>query len=108
MAAFLGAGDAADAFRVAFLVPNMLRRVFGEGAFSQAFVPVLASYRTSSSDAAMRRLIAGVITCLLFAVGTVTIFGVLGADVLARLFGDGFFEIPGKHELTSRLLRTMW
>jgi len=108
MAAFLGAGDAADAFRVAFLVPNMLRRVFGEGAFSQAFVPVLASYRTSSSDAAMRRLIAGVITCLLFAVGTVTIFGVLGADVLARLFGDGFFEIPGKHELTSRLLRTMF
>ncbi|RMF13613.1 MAG: murein biosynthesis integral membrane protein MurJ, partial [Gammaproteobacteria bacterium] len=59
-AALFGASAGADAFYVAFKIPNFLRRLFAEGAFSQAFVPVLAEYHTRHSEADTRRLIAAV------------------------------------------------
>ena len=57
IAAFVGASANADAFFVAFKIPNFLRRLFAEGAFSQAFVPVLADYRSRGPHAAVRALI---------------------------------------------------
>ena len=56
IAVFFGAGALTDAFFVAFRIPNLLRRLFAEGAFSQAFVPVVGEYRTRQGDAATRRL----------------------------------------------------
>src|SRR5215831_20554802 len=74
-----GAGLATDAFFVAFRIPNLLRRLFAEGAFSQAFVPVLSEYRTRRGDAETRLLVdraAGVLALALF---VVTLVGVAAA-----------------------------
>src|SRR5438477_8326091 len=62
-----GAGLATDAFFVAFRIPNLLRRLFAEGAFSQAFVPVLAEYKNRQTADETRRLIDGVATALFLA-----------------------------------------
>src|SRR3546814_20771937 len=64
IARIFGAGMATDAFFIAFKLPNLLRRIFAEGAFSQAFVPILAEYKRQNGDEATRTLIAYV-TCLL-------------------------------------------
>ena len=62
---FFGVSALTDAFYVAFRIPNLFRRIFGEGAFSQAFVPVLASCRTKEGDAGARRMVDHVATVLL-------------------------------------------
>ena len=64
VSSLFGAGASFDAFNVAFRIPNLLRRLFGEGAFSQAFVPTLARARASDGDAATQRLIDAVGTVL--------------------------------------------
>ena len=64
IAAVFGAGGAMDAFVVAFRVPNFFRRLFAEGAFSQAFIPVLSHYRASSSDEELRALVDDVFSTL--------------------------------------------
>jgi len=58
-----GAGEATDAFFVAFRLPNLLRRLFAEGAFSQAFVPILSEYRNTRSEEDTRRLLDHVTPC---------------------------------------------
>ena len=81
-----GAGTLMDAFLVAFKIPNFLRRLTAEGAFSQAFVPVITEYRVRREHAEVRQLIAGVtgvFGVLLFAI---TVIGVIAAPVLAFLF----------------------
>ncbi len=100
-----GAGTLMDAFLVAFKIPNFLRRLTAEGAFSQAFVPVITEYRVRREHAEVRQLIAGVtgvFGVLLFAI---TVIGVIAAPVLAFLFAPGFRDEGGKFDATVEMLR---
>jgi putative peptidoglycan lipid II flippase len=87
VAALYGATAMTDAFLVAFRIPNLLRRLFAEGAFSQAFVPLLAATRATEGEAATHRLIDAVATVLLWALVATSLVGVLGAPLLVWLLG---------------------
>src|SRR3982751_4381320 len=103
-----GAGLATDAFFVAFRIPNLLRRLFAEGAFSQAFVPILAEYRSRRGDEATRVLVGhvgGLLTVILL---VVTVVGVLAAPWLVYALASGFGRTPGKVELTAQLIRIVF
>jgi len=77
IASTFGASALTDAFNVAFRIPNLLRRLFAEGAFSQAFVPVLAGSRERDGDAATHRLIDNVATVLTWALLVTCVLGVV-------------------------------
>src|SRR5690606_27308978 len=79
IAGAFGAGPLTDAFWVAFRIPNLLRRLFAEGAFSQAFVPILGQARTTRSPEEVRQLLDRVALLLTFALMVVTILGIIGA-----------------------------
>lgn len=100
-----GAGAATDAFFVAFKIPNFLRRLFGEGAFSQAFVPVLSEYKTRRDRAEVRRLADHVSAALGVILFLVTLVGVVAAPLLVYLFAPGFHDDPAKFHLTESMLR---
>ena len=89
MASMFGASALTDAFNVAFRIPNLFRRLFAEGAFSQAFVPVLAAARTQHGEDATRQLISHVATVLAWALLVTCIAGVLGAPALVWLLASG-------------------
>src|SRR3954465_870370 len=74
-----GAGLATDAFFVAFRIPNLLRRLFAEGAFSQAFVPVLSAYKNREGPEATRELVSAVATVLTLALALTAALGVAGS-----------------------------
>ncbi|MCY3819954.1 MAG: murein biosynthesis integral membrane protein MurJ [Gammaproteobacteria bacterium] len=101
---FLGAAGAADAFFVAFRIPNFFRRLFAEGAFAQAFVPVLAEYRTGDRRALddFVRAVAGNLTVVL---GLVSVAGVLGAFGLVVVFAPGFAGDDDRLALATDMLR---
>ena len=100
-----GAGVFMDAFQMAFRIPNFLRRITGEGAFSQAFVPVVAEYRLKGDQDATRRLVAGVTGRLGFILLLITALGVIGAPLVIFIFAPGFgFDSP-RHDLTVEMLR---
>src|SRR4051812_1878041 len=99
-----GAGLATDAFFVAFRIPNLLRRLFAEGAFSQAFVPVLAEYK-NKHPGETRSLIDGVATLLFIALVIATAIGMAAAPLVVYVSAPGFAADPEKFELTVRLLR---
>ncbi|MFK8067830.1 MAG: murein biosynthesis integral membrane protein MurJ [Gammaproteobacteria bacterium] len=105
IAQYFGAGVGADAFFVAFKIPNFLRRLFAEGAFSQAFVPILSEYRSQKSHDETRSLINNVAGTLGLVVTIITILGVLGAPVLITIFAPGFLDNSEKFDLTVSLLR---
>lgn len=100
-----GAGIATDAFFVAFKLPNLLRRIFAEGAFSQAFVPVLAEYRNRRGDGPTRDLVDHVATLLALVLFVVTAIGILAAPVIVYLSAPGFVAKPEKFQVTVDLLR---
>ncbi len=105
VAAFVGATAQADAFFIAFKIPNFLRRLFAEGAFSQAFVPVLADYREAGSTAAVQGLInrvAGVLGGTLLAL---TAFAIVAAPVVTAIFAPGFISQAEKFALTADMIR---
>jgi putative peptidoglycan lipid II flippase len=91
VANFVGAGAAADVFFFANRIPNFLRRLFAEGAFSQAFVPVLSEVKAQHGDDAVRDLIAKVAGTLGVIVTVVTLLGVIASPLIAMLFGMGWF-----------------
>ena len=93
-----GASESADAFFVAFRIPNLFRRFFAEGAFSQAFVPVLAEYREQRGEAAVNDLVAHVAGMLGAVLLTVTAIGMLGAPVLIMIFAPGFIDSDASSE----------
>ncbi len=95
VAAAFGASVMTDAFNVAFRIPNLLRRLFAEGAFSQAFVPLLAASRARDGDEATHALIDAVATVLLWAVVATSVLGVLGAPVLVWLMAQGLQKTGG-------------
>lgn len=98
-------GARADAFFVAFKIPNFFRRLFAEGAFSVAFVPVLSEYRTQRTLDDVRLLIARVSGALGLALLAVTVLALLFADLLPWIFAPGFRADPEKFALTADLLR---
>jgi putative peptidoglycan lipid II flippase len=89
VAATFGASAATDAFNVAFRIPNLLRRLFAEGAFSQAFVPILAATRTRDGDDATRALVDAVATVLAWALLFTCALGVVAAPVIVWLMASG-------------------
>jgi putative peptidoglycan lipid II flippase len=105
IARLFGAGLATDAFFVAFRIPNLLRRLFAEGAFSQAFVPILAEYRTRNGEVQTRLLVDRVATALSLAVLAVSVAGILAAPWIIYLSAPGFSAAPEKFELTVAMLR---
>ncbi len=104
-ARFIGAEAGADAFFVAFKIPNFLRRLFAEGAFAQAFVPVLSEYRSQGSIAAVKGLIDRVAGCLGLSLILITALAVIGAPVLTAVFAPGFVNDPVKYQLASDMIR---
>jgi putative peptidoglycan lipid II flippase len=103
IARVFGAGLATDAFFVAFKIPNLLRRLFAEGAFSQAFVPILAGHKNRGEDA--RALVDAVATALLLALVVAAALGVAAAPLIVYLTAPGFAADPEKFALTVTLLR---
>ena len=105
IARVFGAGLATDAFVVAFKLPNLLRRLFAEGAFSQAFVPILAEYKNKRGTTETRLLIdhvAGVLAITLFVVSAI---GVLAAPAIIYVTAPGFVASPDKYAVAVDMLR---
>lgn len=112
VANLLGAGANADVFLFANKIPNFLRRLFAEGAFAQAFIPVLADVRNEGDEAHLKQFVAKISGSLGAIVTVVAIVGVIGSPVLAALFGMGWFvdylndgEEGQKFELASLMLK---
>jgi len=105
IARFFSASDAADAFFVAFKIPNFLRRLFAEGAFSLAFVPVLTEYRNNYSAAQTRDLVDRVAGTLGLILLLLSLVGVAASPLLIGIFAAGFVDQPEKFELTADMLR---
>jgi putative peptidoglycan lipid II flippase len=97
-----------DAFFVAFKLPNLLRRLFADGAFSQAFVPVLAEYKNRRGEEATRQLLARVATLLFVVVALVTLLGVIAAPAIVFISAPGFADAPDKFQLTVELTRIVF
>ncbi|MHB8698494.1 MAG: murein biosynthesis integral membrane protein MurJ [Sulfuricaulis sp.] len=103
-ASLLGTSVAADAFYVAFRIPNFLRRIFAEGAFSQSFVPVFSEYKAKYTAAEARAFVdhmAGIFGAILF---VVTLIGVIAAPVLIAILAPGFLNDPYKYNLTVQMM----
>ena len=105
IARVFGAGIITDAFIVAFKIPNLLRRISAEGAFSQAFVPILAEYKSQRTFDETHSLINRVATWLGIILVGVTILGMLAAPWIVALIAPGFKAEPDKMQLTIELLR---
>jgi putative peptidoglycan lipid II flippase len=108
----MGAGEASDVFLFANKIPNFLRRLFVEGAFAQAFIPVLTEVKNEGDEQHLREFIAKVSGSLGVVVTIVTVLGVIGSPILAALFGAGWFvdyvtDQPdgAKFELASLMLK---
>jgi putative peptidoglycan lipid II flippase len=105
LANLIGANGNADAFFVAFKIPNFLRRLFAEGAFAQAFVPVLADTREKGGDAAVRALVDRVAGALGGTLLGLTIITVMASPLVATVFAPGFLRDPAKLALTGDLIK---
>jgi putative peptidoglycan lipid II flippase len=108
VARYFGAAAGTDAFFVAFKIPNFLRRLFAEGAFAQAFVPVLSEYKTQRTHAEVRTLlqdVAGTLGGILF---LVTVLAAVAAPLVVMVFAPGFTDEPERFDdrvLESREIR---
>ncbi len=105
VARIFGAGMATDAFFVAFKLPNLLRRIFAEGAFSRAFVPILAEYKSKQGEDATRVFVSYVSGLLTLALAVVTVAGMLAAPWVIMVTAPGFADTADKFALTSQLLK---
>ena len=105
IASLFGASVWTDAFNVAFRIPNLLRRLFAEGAFSQAFVPLLAATRAREGDDHTRSLVNAVGTVLLWVMAGVCVLGVVGAPVLVWVMASGFEHTGG---FAPAVVMTRW
>ena len=105
IARIFGAGMVTDAFFVAFRIPNLLRRLFAEGAFSQAFVPILAEYKNTRTPEETRDLVDHITTLLGITLFLVTLIGILAAPLIIYASAPGFSANPEKFNLTVELLQ---
>jgi len=102
-----GSSTAADAFFVAFRIPNMQRRVLGEGAVSSAFIPVFSETLTQKGKEAARQLTANIFNILLILLSTVSFLLFIFSPAVVTIFAPGFLNQPEKFELTVDLTRWM-
>lgn len=105
IAQLFGATAAIDAFYVAFRIPNFMRALFAEGAFSQAFVPVLSEYRELKTPDQVRQFIARMQGALLLALVLLVTFCIIFSPLIAVLFAPGFVDEPYRLSLTTEMLR---
>ncbi len=105
VARVFGAGMATDAFFVAFKLPNLLRRMFAEGAFSQAFVPIFGEYKHKNGAEETKLLVDHVTTMLALILFVITTIGIIAAPILVYISAPGFSDEPEKFDLTVQLLR---
>lgn len=108
IAILFGAGNATDAFNVAFRIPNLLRDLFAEGAMSASLVPTFTRARIEEGDRRAWR-VAGLVFRVLFVfVGFLAVIGMIFSDQLVDLYASAFKNIPGKYELTVEMTRIMF
>jgi hypothetical protein len=107
LAAVFGAGNAMDAFVVAFRIPNLVRDLFAEGAMSAAFVPTFTRELSLHGKEAAFRLGNNVINALFITTGVLVAAGIVFAHPLIVLYAGSFASVPGKLELTERLTRVV-
>ncbi|MDP1637751.1 MAG: murein biosynthesis integral membrane protein MurJ [Candidatus Nitrotoga sp.] len=105
VARIFGAGMATDAFFIAIKLPNLLRRLFAEGAFSQAFVPILGEYKNRRGHEETKLLVDHVTTLLAIILFIVTLIGIIAAPILVYISAPGFIAMSAKFDLTVQLLR---
>ena len=105
LAIVFGAGATTDVFLVAFKIPNFLRRLFAEGAFAQAFVPVFTEYKETRSQEALRDLAAHVVGTLSLILLVISTLGVMLAPLLVMLFAPGFIDEQERFDLATHMLR---
>ena len=100
-----GGGPVADAFLVAYKIPNFLRRLFAEGAFSQSFVPIVSETKQRSGDAEVKELVSGAVGTLGLALFIVTVIGVIAAPLVIWAFAPGFKADGNRHDIAVQMLR---
>ncbi|MDE2387885.1 MAG: murein biosynthesis integral membrane protein MurJ, partial [Betaproteobacteria bacterium] len=105
IARIFGAGMETDAFFVAFRIPNLLRRLFAEGAFSQAFVPILAEYKNNRAAEETRGLIDHITMLLSVTLFFISLAGIFAAPLIIYVSAPGFSADPDKFQLTVQLLQ---
>ena len=103
-----GASAYSDAFIVAFRIPNLLRRLFAEGAFSQAFVPILSEYKTRHGIEATKTLVDHVATTLVWATVLTSIIGIIGSPLLVLLIAGGLDKTPDAFDASVWMTRLMF
>jgi putative peptidoglycan lipid II flippase len=103
-----GAGTAADAFFVAYRIPNLLRRLVAEGAATAAFIPVFTGYLTTRSRAEADHVARVLFTVMALVLAGITVLGVVFAAPITTVFAPGFAAVPGKLELTVTLTRVVF
>jgi putative peptidoglycan lipid II flippase len=108
IAFLLGAGTAADAFTTAYRIPNLLRRLVGEGAVSAAFIPVFSRYLAEDKEQAAWEFANTMLTLITLLLTAVTVLGIVFSPLVVRLFALGFSNTPGKLDLTAALNRIMF
>jgi len=107
MARYFGAGAAMDAYTVAFRIPNLLRRLFAEGAFAQAFVPIFSEVKFKEGAQRTHAVLSHVVSALFWVLLGVCVLGVAGAPLLVTLIASGFLH-SGTFDLASTLTRWMF
>ena len=100
-----GAGKDFDTFVVAFRIPNFFRRLFAEGAFSQAFIPVLTEYKTGRAHAEVQILISRVFGCLLVVMSSITVLAMIIAPAVVYVYAPGFHNDPDKFAQAVEMFR---
>jgi putative peptidoglycan lipid II flippase len=100
-----GAGKDFDTFVVAFRIPNFFRRLFAEGAFSQAFIPVLTEYKTGRTHAEVQILISRVFGCLTTFMSALTFVAMVAAPAIIYIYAPGFHDDPEKFALATDMFR---
>lgn len=107
-AAILGTGVSADAFTIAFIIPNILRRLFGEATVASALVPTYTELLVKEGEQRAAKLAGRIMTFTGTALVVIVLLGMLLAPVLVDVFAAGFRSIPGKSQLTAQLLRLLF
>ena len=107
LAAYFGAGNAMDAYNVAYRIPNLVRDLFAEGAMSGAFVPTFTKHLTNQGRESAWRLGNLVINALIVITACLVVLGIVFAEPLVSVFASAYREVPGKLELTVFLTRLM-
>src|SRR5262244_326612 len=108
IAFLLGASTAGDAYTTAYRIPNLLRRLVGEGAVSAAFIPVFSRYLAENKEEDAWEFANTMLTLVTLFLTAVTIIGIIFSPLVVRFFALGFSDTPGKLDLTATLNRIMF